>query len=176
MILFIDEYVSVGRQKQDMDEVSFVETSSVLDETKISMNVSIGVADGGPDEDMLTPDSPDTETLGSSKPVQPDLPPAETSGHSQQQKPSTRIHSPVAEASGSSRPKPGQSCEVFTYSTTPRGNMDRHEWPVHSQDKHSCDTCSREYDLVENTVHRRDLHREARALHEIQGLSHVLYK
>ena len=30
-----------------MDEVSFVETSSVLDETDISMNVSIGGADGG---------------------------------------------------------------------------------------------------------------------------------
>lgn len=41
-----------------MDEVSFVETSSVLDETDISMNVSIGGADGGPDEDTLTPDSP----------------------------------------------------------------------------------------------------------------------
>ena len=40
-----------------MDEVSFVETSSVLDETDISMNVSIGGADGGPDEDTLTPDS-----------------------------------------------------------------------------------------------------------------------
>ena len=30
-----------------MSEVSFVETSSVLDETHISMNVSIGGADGG---------------------------------------------------------------------------------------------------------------------------------
>ena len=41
-----------------MDEVSFFETASVLDETDISMNVSIGGADGGKDEDMLTPDSP----------------------------------------------------------------------------------------------------------------------
>ena len=43
MILFIDEYVSVFR----MEEVSFVETSSILDETDISMNMSIGGADGG---------------------------------------------------------------------------------------------------------------------------------
>ena len=47
MILFIDEYVSVFRRKQEMEEVSFVETSNVLDETDISMNVSIGGADGG---------------------------------------------------------------------------------------------------------------------------------
>ena len=32
-----------------MEEVSFVETSSILDETDISINVSIGGADGGPD-------------------------------------------------------------------------------------------------------------------------------
>ena len=43
MILFIDEYVTVFRRY----EVSFFETSSVLDETGIFMNVSIGGADGG---------------------------------------------------------------------------------------------------------------------------------
>ena len=32
-----------------MDEVSFVKTSSVLDRTDISINVSIGGADRGPD-------------------------------------------------------------------------------------------------------------------------------
>ena len=32
---------------KEMDEVSFFETSSVLDETDIFMNVSIGGADGG---------------------------------------------------------------------------------------------------------------------------------
>ena len=32
---------------KEMDEVSFVEKSSVLDETDISMNVSIGGADRG---------------------------------------------------------------------------------------------------------------------------------
>ena len=32
---------------KEMDEVSLVETSSVLDETDISMNVHIGGADGG---------------------------------------------------------------------------------------------------------------------------------
>ena len=51
-----------------MDEVSFVETSSVVDKTDIFMNVSIGGADGGPDEDMLTSGSPVAETSGSSKP------------------------------------------------------------------------------------------------------------
>ena len=159
-----------------MVEVSFVETSSVLDETDISMNVSIGGTDGGPDEDKLTQDSPvaesttwadggpDENTLipsspvaekSGSKPVQPALPAAETPGHSQ--------HSPFAETSGSSRPKPTQSCEVCSYSTTSRGNMYRHKRSVHSHDKHSCDTCSREYsakyDLVEHvrTIHRRDL-------------------
>ena len=54
-----------------MYEVSFFETSSVLDETGSFMNVSIGGADG-----MLTPDSPVEETSGSSKPVKPDLTPA----------------------------------------------------------------------------------------------------
>ena len=53
MILFIDEYVSVFRRKQEMDEVSFVETPCVLDETDISMNVSIGGADGGGGADGL---------------------------------------------------------------------------------------------------------------------------
>ena len=43
MILFIDEYVTVFRRKQ---KVSVFETSSVLDETGIFMNVSIGGADG----------------------------------------------------------------------------------------------------------------------------------
>ena len=36
-----------------MDEVSFVETSSVLDETDISMNVYIGGADGGGEVQMV---------------------------------------------------------------------------------------------------------------------------
>ena len=114
-----------------MDEVSFIETSSVLDETDISMNISIGGADGGPDEDTLAPDSPVAESstwadggpdedklipsspvaeTSGSKPVQPDLPPAETLGHSQ--------HSPFAETSGSSSPKPRQSCDFCSYSTT----------------------------------------------------------
>ena len=75
-------------------------------------------ADGGPDEDTLIPSSPVAETSGS-KPVQPDLPAAETPGHSQ--------HSPFAETSGSSRPKPTQSCEVCSYSTTLQGNMYRHK-------------------------------------------------
>ena len=48
-----------------MDEVSFVETSSVLDKTDIFMNVSISGADGGPDEDMLTLGSHVAETSGS---------------------------------------------------------------------------------------------------------------
>ena len=40
MILFIDEYVTVFRPKtKEMYEVSFIETSSVLDETGIFMNV-----------------------------------------------------------------------------------------------------------------------------------------
>ena len=50
MILFIDEYVTVFRRKQKRCmnyEVSFFETSSVLDKTGIFMNVSIGGADGG---------------------------------------------------------------------------------------------------------------------------------
>ena len=46
MILFIDEYVTVFRRKQKMYEVSFFETSSVLDETVLFMNVSIGGAAG----------------------------------------------------------------------------------------------------------------------------------
>ena len=61
---------------KEMYEVSFLETSSVLDETGIFMNVSIGGADGGPDEEMMTPDSPVEETSGSSKLVKPDLTPA----------------------------------------------------------------------------------------------------
>ena len=44
MILFIDECFTVFRRKH---EVSFFETSSVIDETGIFMNVSIGGADGG---------------------------------------------------------------------------------------------------------------------------------
>ena len=64
-----------------MDEVSFGETSSVIDETDISMKVCIGGADKGPDEDMLTPDSLVAETSGSSKPVQLDLPSAEIPVH-----------------------------------------------------------------------------------------------
>ena len=69
-----------------MDEVSFVETSSVLDETNISMNVSIGGADGGPDEDTLTPDSPvaESSTWADGGPDEdmliPSSPVAETSG------------------------------------------------------------------------------------------------
>ena len=48
MILFIDEYVSIFQTiRKEMGDVSFVETPSVLDETYISMNVSIGGADGG---------------------------------------------------------------------------------------------------------------------------------
>ena len=49
-----------------MDEVSFVETSSVLDKTDIFMIVSIGGADGGADEDMLTPGCPVAEISGCS--------------------------------------------------------------------------------------------------------------
>ena len=40
-------------EAKEMDEVSFVETSSVLDETDISMNFYIGGADGGGDADGL---------------------------------------------------------------------------------------------------------------------------
>ena len=48
MILFYDEYVSVFRRKpKEMDEISFVETSSVFDETNILMNVSISGNEGG---------------------------------------------------------------------------------------------------------------------------------
>ena len=47
MILFIDEYVTVFRRKQKRCMRSvFFETSSVLDETGIFMNVSLGGADG----------------------------------------------------------------------------------------------------------------------------------
>ena len=43
MILFYDKYVSVFRRKsKEMYEISFVETSSIVDETDISINVSIG--------------------------------------------------------------------------------------------------------------------------------------
>ena len=41
---------------KELDEVRFVETSSVVDDTDISINVSIGRADVGADEDMFTPD------------------------------------------------------------------------------------------------------------------------
>ena len=61
---------------KEIYEVSFFETSSVLDETGIFMNVSICRPDMGPDEDMLTPNSPVEETSGSSKLVKPDLTPA----------------------------------------------------------------------------------------------------
>ena len=64
MLRFSDE-------TKEMYEVSFLETSSVLDETGIFMNVSIGGAD-----DMLTPDSFVEETSGTSKPVKPVLTPA----------------------------------------------------------------------------------------------------
>ena len=67
---------SFQTKTKEMYEVSFFETSSVLDETGIFMNVSIGRADIGPDEDMLTPNSPVEETSGSSKLVKPDLTPA----------------------------------------------------------------------------------------------------
>ena len=46
-----------------MDEISFMETSSVVDETDISMNVSIGGNEGGPDENIYQPDSPVAENI-----------------------------------------------------------------------------------------------------------------
>ena len=65
-----------------MDEVSFVETFSVLDKTDIFMNVSIGGADGGGEEQMRTSDTRLSccRDIGLFKTVQPDFPPAETPG------------------------------------------------------------------------------------------------
>ena len=41
-----------------MDEISFVETSSVVDETNISMNVFLGRNEGAPDENILNQTRP----------------------------------------------------------------------------------------------------------------------
>ena len=60
-VLFYDEYVTVlGRYLLKMDEVSFAETSSVIDETDLSMNISVS-------EEVNEPDEPVPGTSGSSQ-------------------------------------------------------------------------------------------------------------
>ena len=65
MILFIDEYITVFRRKQ----------KRCLRRNWHFYECVYRWGWWGPDEDMLTPDSPVEDTSGSSKPVKPDLTP-----------------------------------------------------------------------------------------------------